>query len=695
MAGFGSRLPAQKIVEDEIRFLTHDVIPKTLDTQIRLNHVMPNTGIYKHFVPRSISFYDALRGTEMREYTLSGAGSIFDYDTYGRMIHKPRPQYATSGCNTNSLCVEPTCFGMVEGVRESNNVIYSICWELALSCLKDLYYSDRFFEEKMQNYLSLFLQQPAAVFEAFQRTFLLRNAIKVVCVNGLVDFTGSILGGVDGIKLPFHINLNDPYALPDLNQVPYSLGGVHFDALYNQLVPAFMQGDSFTSGGAESFKTYAYLNDFDRAVNQTMAALGKNIDVMSMLKAYGVSAGNTDYTNKFGLVEDNLFPTFYSSSGLVNLTPYDTLSDATLYGYVLKRDPQHGMNKIRGMLIVPDSYKFVPVQPPKDDFSDLGLGNGLAFGTTTPGVTPLLSTSMFVRNKMSGNSVKLGGTVKDGMIVPSAKGLTRRDTPLTEIVRTYLTKTYSSLTCGTDGNGMNRVGSNLVPQSIADGFMLKSMVNIGTQIKGDARPILVLWATDDAISIQPIVACNTVPLTLTEQEGYVGVSCCPGGKIYAILTFSSDAVAADFSVNDEAIYRTGDNATAYEVTVTAVDGNVVTVESTDGVTPLPCCKGGSKDDYGNRFSLMNVTTATATSSNIVEYSYDVGTSVLSLELSEPLVANVAATPGTITLRDGQVINVVLSADSAGILVQVEAAGGETCDLSALDCPILRDAIFSY
>ncbi len=172
------------------------------------------------------------------------------------------------------------------------------------------------------------------------------------------------------------------------------------------------------------------------------------------------------------------------------------------------------------------------------------------------------------------------------------------------------------------------------------------------------------------------------------------MNCCPGGKTYAMLTFSNSDMSTFFTAADEAVFRTGARGISTLVTIVAVDGDTVSIEATDGTTLIECCTG-SPDDYGFRGELINMTTATATSSDIMAAECDSATDTLFLELFHPIIASTNGDAGTITLENGSVISVVTSADAGGVFLQVQAAPGETCDLCGdLVCNCLVNAVFA-
>lgn len=693
----GTRLPSQQSYEDTFKFLTWDQFPKILDSSIRYFAALPETGIYKHVNPKVRDFQSALLDTTDRQFTLSGVGSLIDYETYGHQIKRPSPQTLGTGCNANSLCLEPTCFGFTEGVIESNNVLQNMCWSLAMPCLKDHFYSDRRFMEKMKEYFRMFFKQPAVVLEAYQRTRLIKESVKVLATDTNIRFKGTVIGGDAGIPLPFYIDPVDPTNFPNLTTLAASginLGGFNLAAFSDYVAPRMFSG-AF-GDGMEGIKTYGLKSDYMNAKEQTASVLDHYYD-QQILQSIQMRTGSTqdrldsllgDFTH------DGLFPTFKNESGTIVPITQEILEASTIAGYVQTDNPEHALAEIRGLLFVPNNWRFDLVAPPKDDFSDLGLGKGLDFRMSTPGVHPIMSSSMFASSGVGKDgTVTLGQYMRpDGSVVYGAKGLQKRAKVLSEAVRTELLLTYAAKECAT---GIPNVGPAAVPQGRADGFELKSTMYIGSDVRGIARPVLVLFKRDMPRSAKPIEICSPVEVTVSDTTAEAKlVSCCPGDQIFAILTFSED-VSADFSVGHDVIFRQGAQGVSYVAQVTAVSGHVVSIQSTDGTTIIPCCSAGV-DDYGIMGELLNETTATATTSEIMKAEWDSANAHLDLEFFDPLAAGLSGAGATITLRDGQVIAVDLDGNAGpGVSASVVADGGETTDISTLDCECLYGAVFTY
>lgn len=696
MARKGYRLPEQQEIQEAIKFLTWEQFPAILEKSIRYFSVLPQVGIYKHVNPNVKPFKDALLDTTSREFTLSGVGSLFDFDKFGHTIKAPTPQLAGTGCNGNSLCLEPTCFGFVEGVQENNNVMQNMCWSLAMPCLKDMYYSDMQFDRKMRRYYEMFFKQAPAVLQAYQRTRLIQESIKVVATDRNFRFSGPLIGGSTGLPLPFYIDPINPTNMPNLSAINANIGGLNLAAFANYVAPRLFAGSAFT-GGIEDTVIYGLKQDYMMAKEQTASVMDHYMDmeILRAVQSRGMSSLDKIDSMLGEFIHDGLFPTFKQVGGQIVPITQEILEASTIAGYVQTSNPEHCLATIRGLLIVPSNWNFDLIEPPKDDFSYLGLGEGLNFKMHTPGVHTLMSSSMFSGNTIgSDGQVILGQVVgRGGMIQQTATGLRRREQSIAEAVRTELMMTYSQVECGTPDGQLPNVGSSFMPQGRADGFKLKSTMYIGTDVRGNAKPVLLLFKTDTPRSAKPIEVCNIEEVIVNGNQEFGIVSCCPGNQIYAILSFSGD-VSGVYSVGDSVAYRTGNQAQTIMATVTAVTNNVVSIQSADGVTILPCCAGGN-DQYGVRAQLINVTNATATQSEILKARYDVGTTSLFLGFLDALVANAAATPATITLEDGTVINVVLTAAASGVFAQVDAAVGETFDLSTLDCSCLLKAVFSY
>jgi hypothetical protein len=688
----GYRLPTNQSYKDTFRFLTWEQFPAVMEAGIEHFAVLPQTGVYRHVNPSIKDFKKTLLSQTGRQFTLSGVGSFIDYDTFGHQIKRPTPQLQGSGCGGNSLCLEPTCFGFTEGVSESNNVLQDICWSLSMPCLKDQYYSDASFDDKMKQYFAMFFAQAPAVLQAYQRTRLIRESIKVVATSQSYTMSGSLFG--PGIPLPFYIDPVDAISFPNLTNIP--VGGFNIKAFADFVAPRLFSGS--WGKGMEGLTVYGLNSDLQTAKEQTASVMDHYLDlsILNTLRAVGMSSSNKLDAMLNGFIHDGMFPTFKTDgSGNVEIIPQEILEPATIAGLVQTDNPEHCMSKLRGLLFVPDNWMFDLVEPPKDDFSDLGLGKGLDFRTTSPNSFPILSSSLFAANKIGPDGVVYLGQKVDsnGRVVTGASGIVPRETQIREAVRTQLLTTYSSVTCSGDA-AMKNVGPAAVPQGMADGFMLKSLMYIATAVKGTARPVLVLFQIDEPRSAKPIVVCSPTNITVNATVGNnTIVNCCPGNQIYTVLTFR-DAVGSAYAVNDVVAYRTGPLGQTFLAVVTSVSGNTVVIQSQDNLTLLPCCSG-AKDDYGVQAELVKITGATATSSEIMKARYDTGTSSLYLEFFDALAARAINTAATITLDSGSVINVTLAAAASGVSARVVTAVGETCSLADLDCACLMNAVFSY
>lgn len=693
MPASGYRLPQNQTYEDTFRFLTWEQFPAVMEKSIEYFAVLPQMGTYRHVNSGVRDFKEALLDQTGRQFTLSGVGSLIDYDRYGHQIKRPTPQLQGTGCSGNSLCLAPTCFGFTEGVIESNNVLQDICWSLSLPCLKDYFYSDAQFDRKMKQYFGMFFAQAPAVLQAYQRTRLIRESLKVVATRTNYTYSGSFVA--QGLSLPFYMDPVDARVFPNLVTVP--LGGFNIDAFVKFLAPRLFS-DAWNEG-MEGITIYGLSSDLQIAKEQTASVVDAYLDtqMLTALYASGMNTSNKLDAMLGQFIHDPMFPTFaVDALGDVDLIPQEILEPSTIAGYLQTSNPAHTLSNIRGLLFVPDNWKFDLVEPPKDDFSYLGLGQGLNFKMSSPNNFPIMSSSLFAMNRIGPDGVVVLGQRVDGKgrIVNDAQGLVPRDKQIREAVRTQLLTTYSALECG-GVDALHNVGPAAVPQGMADGFQLKSTMYVSTAVKGTARPVLVLFQIDNPRSAKPIAVCTTIDIVVADVAGdNTIVTCCPGNQIYTVLTFRND-VGDTFELADVVAYRTGPRGSTYLAEVTSVSGNTVVIQSEDGVTILPCCPG-SADDYGVQAELINVTQATATSSEIMKVRCDELTGILYLELFDALVPHVDAFPATITLEDGSVINVVLeSASLGGVTVQVTAAVGETCVLCDLDCACLMNAIFAY
>ena len=701
----GNRLPTQEAYKQQIEFLIHNQFPTVLDKSVRYFASLPVVGRYNNHVSSGIRDYDsALHDINTREYTLSGIGSLIDYDTFGRVRKRPTPQLLGSGCNANSLCLDPVCYGFTEGVIESNNMLMSLCWSLAMPCLKDFYYSDRNFDKNIKRYIAMFFKQPAAVLEAFMRTLFLKESIKIVCTTTNFRFTGTGISNSDGISLPFYMNTADPTAFPTTTQLTNAgtdIGGANLSAFANFLAPNLFSG-SFRDG-MESVRMYGLKRDYVIAKEQTASVVDHYMDMEIIRNMYmsGMMNPSLDKLDSFlggNFTVDNLLPTLGVNATTTSLEPIvaEILQASTIAGFMQKNNPEHSFAKYRMLMFIPENWKVSLVEPAKDDFSYLGLGQGLNFYNNTPGAFPLMSSSLFSNNTLGEDGVLyLGqGMGSNGMMSTVARGLQPRDRVIREAVRTIVRQTYSNIECNDIIDGqLPRVGRQIVPQGVADGFEVKSTMNVMTDVTGEARPVCLIFKTDTPRSAKPIIVCDEVEIEVGESTVASITDCCPGGQIYAILTFNQD-VSSSFTVADTAVLRTGAKGISYLVEVTAVSGNVVTVTSADGETIINCCSG-SPDDYGTRTELINTTDPTATSSEIFGVLCDPETGVLSIELHRPIVASTSGDAGTITLENGDVIEVVTSADASGVFVTVELAPAEAvCTDLCILCTCYARAVFA-
>lgn len=699
------RQPRNESYQDTFNFLAWNQFPAILEKSVKYFSVLPKTGIYQHVAPGVKSFEDALLASTERQFTLSGVGSLIDYDKFGQQVKKPSPYLQGTDCSSNSLCLEGTCFGFQEGVIENNNLLNNMCWELAFPCLKDLRYSDSKFELKMNSYFEMFFAQAPAVLQAYQRTRLLKEAVKVVCTDTNIKFTGPVIGGANGLELPFYIDPVDATAFPDLTALPAgaSIGGANLAAFTNYVAPRLFSGN-FT-GGMENVTVYGLSQDKAVALEQTASVTDHMLDrrMLDTLMAMAGRMGSGNGASELGdFRHDGLFPTFKTEGGQIMPITQEILEASTIAGYVQTSNPEHSLATIRGLLFVPENWKFSLVEPPEDNFSSLGLGQGLNFANNTPGVHPILSSSIFARNKIGRDGqVILGDVVgKNGMVVKSVKGIQARDKAIKEAVRTDLLMTYTDPAVNNASAGqLPSVGRPIVPQGRASGFALKSTMYIGSDVKGTARPVLLLFETDTPRSAKPIKVCNVATVNVDQTQPSAIVSCAPGGQKYVVLTFNKD-VSAEFSVADEVVYRSGPKGAAYIAAVTAVSGSVVTIDTTGlGEEILPCC-AGSKDEYGVQGTLFVNTGATAKTSEVMKARYDSGSSSIFLELFDPIAASLLGATGTLTLDAldasgaAQVLLVKTVAAAHGVFVQIDAQAGETCDLSTLDCDCLVNAVFT-
>jgi len=693
MACNNSTAPQTRTYENTARFLMWNQFPALLEKSIKYFAVLPKVGKYRRLNPTIVEFGDAIHSLTTRQFTMSGVGSLIDFDRYGNQIKRPSPQLQGTGCSGSSLCADTTCFSMREGVIESNNVLQQICWSMSMGCLKDHFYSDTMFDKKMNNYFNMFFAQALAVTEAFQRTSLLRESIKIVCTNKNIALTGGSLLGLDGMSVPFYMDVNNPTSLPDITAMGsgVGVGGANLQAFIDYLARGLFAG-AF-DGGMPSVDVYGLDSDYNMALRQTASVFDSGMSgeyMKTMIASASSDVRNSKYFGNF--TYDGMFPRFTLDNVTNILEPItqEILMPSTLYGYEQTYNPKHGMAKCAGLLLVPSNWRYNLVAPPNDDFSYLGLGQGLNFRTNSPGVYPIASSSMFSRNRVGRD-----GVVTLGDDINAIQGLEPRDRAIQEAVRTELLMTYQSRDCNDAYPGqLPNAARNLTAQSRADGFKLQSEIRFATAVEGRARPILLLFQRDQQRSAVPIEVCSVVEQAVSTTAGYSIMDCCPGNQVYTILTFNKD-VSSVFTVGNSAVYRSGANGISFLVTVTAVSGAVVTVTATNGTDILPCCSG-SPDDYGTRAELIKTTGATALTGVIMKALCDPDNDHLALELFLPVATALIGTAVTITLTNRQVINTVLTAaiSAPGVFLSVEAAPGESCDLCALDCSCLVNAIIS-
>ena len=701
MSKNSSRLPQNTEHSPNVNFLTWEQFPAVASESVEYYQFLPKIGTYKHFNDDIMSFKQALLNSTERQHTLSGVGSLIDYERFGHALKRPTPQLAGTGCEGTSLCLQPTCFGFTEGVLENNNVLRNICWSLSLPCLKDILYSDAQFERKLKGYFSMFFKQAPAVMQAFQRTDLLKHSIKVVATDTNLRISGEI-GGTTGISLPFYIDPNNATDFPCMDNLPagVGIGGVNLSAFMKHVAPRLFH-DSIR--GKESIRSYGLEEDYHVAREQTASVQDHHVG-LQMLDAFKSMNGAQGVDTMIGdFIEDGLFPTFkLDEENCVIPVEAEVLENSTLYGKIPTHNPEHRLQMIRGLLLVPNSWKYNLVQPPKDDFSDLGLGQGLNFGMNTPGNFKIMGSSSMFTNMAKAGEVRLGHKVgRNGSIVPSVSGLRRREKALKEAIRTELLQTYSAQPCGATEGQLPAVGNAVTPQNAADGFMLRSTAYFGTDVKGTARPVLILFKTDTPRSARPIEVCDVVDVAVDAAAGNSLVDCCPGGAFYGILTFKRD-VTADYAVDDIVAYRSGRKGDTVLAKVTAVADRTVSIEAVDaaGETDtegvIPCCEGGQNDDYGHLGELIVNAgdSLTLTESEIMKAEFDEATSSWFLELYDPIVATTAATAMTLTLDNGDVVELETVVDAEGVFIQVQAAATETGDLSTIDCNCLVRAVLA-
>jgi hypothetical protein len=93
MARSGFRLPQQQEISEAIKFLTWEQFPKILEKSIEyFLSTYLKSGIYKHVNSDVKNFKEALLETTSRQFTISGVGSLFDFERFGNQIKQPTPQ---------------------------------------------------------------------------------------------------------------------------------------------------------------------------------------------------------------------------------------------------------------------------------------------------------------------------------------------------------------------------------------------------------------------------------------------------------------------------------------------------------------------------------------------------------------------------------------------------------------------------
>lgn len=687
-----TRSPVNTTHENTVKFLVHDVIPRVLETGIKAFAVLPQTNQYSAILKPGVKpFEEALNGTTEREFVISGVSSLLDYELFGHPIVRPTPHLAGTPCNAPSLCLEPTCLGLVEGMIESSNQIRNMCTSLSLGCLKDMLYSDRRFESKMKQYFAMHFEQPGAILSAYVRTRLLQESIKVVCVDRNINYSGPVIGGSNNIPLPFAMNSVDARLFPDLGTLGVEVGGANIADFMKFVAPRLMSG-TFSQAGIDSVTWFGLTSSKETALRQTASTMDQYSE-----KSDRMSAATRLLSDK-NFVHDGLFPKFEGSATGFRPIPADTLVASTIAGYVPEDNPEHNLALINGLLAVPSNWRYEMVEPPKDDFSFLGLGDALNFGMNTPGVKRLMSSAIFSKNQLAKDGVfYIGQAVNSqGFIDSKVTGVEKRKAPIREAVRTEVLLTYSDLSGNAPVNGQYaHVGSRVVTQKPAAGFELKSTMYVGSDIRGTARPVLLIFADDQPRHAKPIVVCNVVQSTV-DGVGVVELSSCCGGELsYVTLTFTG--TSHGFVVNNLVVYRNGIRGETKRGKVTTVSGAVVTVQAIDDANAidtteiLHCCS--NPDGYGIRGELLKELGSTLKTSSVFKVAYDSTTPAVLIETLKSLQATILGATGTLTLRNGETILFeTTSAQAGGVFLSIALQPGETCDLVALDCTCLLGAI---
>ena len=693
--------------DDQMQFLTWNTLPAVMSNEVRYQHVLPQRGIYSNLVEESrTDFFKAVRTQVDRRYSLSGIGSLMDTDTYSLRVRRATPQLKGTACGDSStLCVQPKCWGFTEGVVENNNFMETWCWSLSMPCLLDWASSDGTFVDKMNAKFAMFHQQGPTSVESWVRTKLLRDAVKVVATNNHFTYSSSAFS--TPCAIPFYIDEVDEQCLPCIEKIPGGIGGVNLKAFMKFVAHRFLQGNTFEAN-AEGVKCYGLKEDYHAAYEQTERVSNGSTDsallrlIAEMKAGGGMGQGMMDKMyGKFH--HDGLMPTFFlDEDNCVDLTPYEHEEEATIAGFVQSYNPAHGGNKIRGLLFVPPTYRYGLVTPPRQDWSSMTqLGAGVNFGQNTPGVF-LLSSSMFTDRKATG-TVYIGQKVNaKGEVYSNVSGLSKRGKTYQEAIRTHLRQTYTNASqCLQPKDGqLQKTGQPVTNSSFATGLALHSQIWMDTRIQGTARPILLLFRTDDPQAASAVVNCDAVDASVTRVPTGQVIGACPGGLPFSHIEldrpyaemFPSLPVGARF------VYRAGRDGDSYLVASTLIRDNLVSVKailpdgSDDLNTCLPACEGSSNDDYGILGDLIQVTGATATKSKVFKYGFDEVSGCLQVETHLALAPSAAAAAVKITLADGTVVNAVTAAAGLGVFLELKAATGEPCDFAKLDCECLRDAV---
>ena len=687
----GNNLPTKRQFKQNYEATFHDVFPRMVEPALNMLLEAITTGIYKVYNSGVVPFQTALHHQAMRETIFTAAGSLLNYEEYGRSIKQPTPGavHTVTGCNANSLCNELTrCFTMTEGIRESNQQIQEWCWSTGVDCFADKYYSDMYYKDKILKWFASFFGVTQTLYDSHARTKLIRDSVKLVFTTTSQTFTSASSSLNSTVPLPIAFNGENPTQFPDLAGI--DVGGANLEVLSKYILPDLMSDIIY---GDKGYSVYGCMGDLETALHQTAYAMdyvGRNTHGMFPIMEA------VEYARKSvkEFYHDHLFPRFdlvnVGTSRFVDAVSADILTAAAIYGHVPERNPAHKEAEYCGLLFVPNTWKLNVVDHPIDDFGDLfGLGNIIDFGSNSPGVSVKKMTSQIA----SMFSMKNDGPMKilpknyngKQVFVPDA---IKRNVRIPEAVRVVMSQTHTNQTCG--ATGLQEVGHQLRDSSTPTGVHVQANMKIGTDIQGNAKPLLVLFKTDHPRAAQPIVVCSTNMVNLSTRGCLTVVDCCPGGQPTATITFDKP-VTGTFANGDTVLYRSGLHGATVFATVSNANGSTLTLTSTGGEL-IDCCP--STDQYGKLGVVVKITGATARVSKIRKSVFTAG--VLTFELVDPVLSPIAAlTPGQIVLADGQVVNVIIQTDMNGINIAVTAAVGETCNLSNLTASSLDGATFTY